>query len=239
MSKQTKIQQKVGEAHCGMPTAEGFIKNDKAQEEYEEAIKRWWNRLEDDIRSPLAARLKWWDQQKLPIRSGMRISRDLDKKYRPEFLQAIIDNAIIEMHDAEDSMDGCISINVNKCKFQPSEELLVNVMEIAHFKKLLPLAHRDLLNVKGVYYQLKELSNVRYSIYYMAGGKYIPKLTFADEMPGFGDIVVHKYNPGDWESYVELAMELAEDEYKKWFNSPNVIKYVKEKSIEIFPGIRV
>lgn len=41
----------------------------------------------------------------------------------------------------------------------------------------------------------------------MAGGRFIPKLTFTIERDG--SVTVHKYKPGDWESAVEAAEEMA------------------------------
>lgn len=90
-------------------------------------------------------------------------------------------------------------------KIQPPDELIDKVRFIADTKEGLPFKYRGLLNIQGVYYQGRVLPDG--SLFYMAGGRFIPKLTFAVERDG--SVTVRKYKPGEWESAVDAAEEMA------------------------------
>ena len=88
---------------------------------------------------------------------------------------------------------------------QPSDDLIGLVRFIADTKDSLPFRYRGLLNVQGVYYQARYLPNG--SRLYIAGGRFIPKLKFTQELDG--SVTVHKYQAGDWESALEPAADVA------------------------------
>jgi len=94
---------------------------------------------------------------------------------------------------------------MSKDKIQPPEELIEKVRFIADTKEGLPFNYRGSLNVQGVYYQVRPLPGG--SLFYMAGGKFIPNLTFRVELDG--SVMVKKYKPGDWETSVDAAEEMA------------------------------
>lgn len=94
---------------------------------------------------------------------------------------------------------------MSRDKIQPSEELIGKVRFIADTKENLPFSYRGLLNVEGVYYQVR--SSLGGRLFYMAGGKFIPKLTFTVEPDG--SVTVQKYKPGEWETSVDVAEEMA------------------------------
>lgn len=88
---------------------------------------------------------------------------------------------------------------------QPSRELLDKVMLIANTKKQLPLSERGRLNVEGVYCQVNRLpSGV---LFYQTGGKFSSQLRF--ELEEDGRIIVRKYQPGSWESKMDVSYGIA------------------------------
>lgn len=90
-------------------------------------------------------------------------------------------------------------------KVQPIDELIDMVRFIADVKNMLPFSYRGLLNIQGVYYQVRTLPNG--NPFYVAGGKFIPKLTFTVERDG--SVTVQKYKSGEWETAVSAANEMA------------------------------
>ena len=94
---------------------------------------------------------------------------------------------------------------MSRDKIQPAEELVERIRFIADTKKNLPFSYRGLLNINGVYYQVR--SSLGGRLFYMAGGKFIPKLTFTVEPDG--SVTVKKYKPGEWETAVNPAYEMA------------------------------
>jgi tetratricopeptide (TPR) repeat protein len=94
---------------------------------------------------------------------------------------------------------------MHRDKIQPSEELIKKVRFIADTKENLPFSSRGLLNINGVYYQVR--SSLGGRLFYMAGGKFIPKLTFTVEPDG--SVTVQKYESGEWETNVDAAEEMA------------------------------
>lgn len=93
----------------------------------------------------------------------------------------------------------------DKQKLRPSKELLDKVMAVANAKAQLPFAERVSLNVGGVYCRVNNLPHG--ALFYQAGGMYIARLRFTVWKDG--SITVHKYEPGDWESKVDLAYRMA------------------------------
>jgi hypothetical protein len=90
-------------------------------------------------------------------------------------------------------------------KIVPSEELIQKVAFIVWIKSMLPSAVRDKLDVGGIHYKAYTLSGGK--TLYQATGTLIPKLGFT-VVPD-GPIIVHKYNPGDWESAVTTSYKAA------------------------------
>lgn len=103
-------------------------------------------------------------------------------------------------------------------KLLPSHELILKVKFIGDTKFRRPdlgLALKGEFNRFGLYVQKKE------PFYYLAGGKYIPKLEFGMELdlPIPRDekgepfvrwkVAVRKYKPGDWEKNVDLTYKFA------------------------------
>ena len=92
-----------------------------------------------------------------------------------------------------------------KRRLEPAKELLDKVIFIADVKAGLPFAERGSLNVGGVYCRVNHLPHG--ALFYQAGGKFIARLRFTVEEDG--SITVHKYEPGDWESKVDLAYRVS------------------------------
>lgn len=97
-------------------------------------------------------------------------------------------------------------------KLLPSPELVLKVKFIGDTKFRRPdlgLALKGEFNRFGLYVQKKE------PFYYLAGGKYIPKLEFGMELDFKSDpfvgwkVAVRKYKPGDWEKNVDLTYKFA------------------------------
>ena len=88
---------------------------------------------------------------------------------------------------------------------QPSKELLDKVMLTANTKKQLPISERRRLNVDGVYCQVNHLPSG--GLFYQAGGKFFSKLRF--ELEEDGHIIVRKYQPGSWESKIDVSYRIA------------------------------
>jgi len=94
---------------------------------------------------------------------------------------------------------------MGKDRLEPSKELLDKVMSVANAKAQLPLPERHSLNIKGVYCRVNRLPHG--ALFFQAGGKFIARLRFTVEEDGA--ITVHKYEPGDWESKVDLVYRAA------------------------------
>lgn len=92
-----------------------------------------------------------------------------------------------------------------KERLQPRKELLDKVMSVADAKAQLPLPERHSLNVRGVYCRVNRLPHGAF--FYQAGGRFIARLRFT--VSEDGSITIRKYEPGDWESKVDLAYRVS------------------------------
>lgn len=88
---------------------------------------------------------------------------------------------------------------------QPRKELLDKIISVADAKIQLPLPERRSLNVRGVYCRVNRLPHGAF--FYQAGGRFIARLRFT--VSEDGSITIHKYEPGDWESKVDLAYRVS------------------------------
>ena len=89
----------------------------------------------------------------------------------------------------------------------PSEHLLNSIEEIATIKQTLSLRDRSLTSGNGLYVQSGKLPGG--AIQYMAGGRFIAKLIFVRNLDGSKDI--RKYQPGDWETKVDIILQLCRE----------------------------
>lgn len=95
----------------------------------------------------------------------------------------------------------------SKDNYLPPEQLLDKIEEIATIKQTLSLRDRSLTSGNGLYVQSGRLPDG--AIQYMAGGKFIAKLIFVRNLDGSKDI--KKYQPGDWETKVNIILQLCRE----------------------------
>lgn len=84
---------------------------------------------------------------------------------------------------------------------QPSEDLLDKVRFVADVKVHLPFRHKPNLP-RFIAQGLRDGT-----MHYSAGGRLVPKLDFT--VKADGSVIVHKYDPGEWEKTVNTAMARA------------------------------
>lgn len=90
---------------------------------------------------------------------------------------------------------------------QPSDDLIRKIRFIADAGAELPFKYRNVLLKRSIHAQVRTRPDG--SRFYMAGGRFIPKISFT-VLPD-GSIAVHRYKPGAWESGTDEAVRAAQE----------------------------
>lgn len=129
-----------------------------------------------------------------------------------------------------------------RCLYCGERTILGKVIAIAVLKKDLPLSHRSLLNIGGVYCQSRSSLQPRMTpegaqdygeVIYLAGTKLTPKLQFVVIHPT-SEITIQHYEPGEWEEKIDLAYKEVE---KINDASEKIIKAVRKRDEKLYREI--
>lgn len=129
-----------------------------------------------------------------------------------------------------------------RCLYCDEPTILGKVIAIAVIKEELPLSHKALLNIGGVYCQSKsslqpymtpEGASDYGEVIYLAGTKLVPKLKSTVTHPGY-ELSIQHYQPGDWEEKIDLAYKEVE---KINDASEKIVEAMKERDEKLYHEI--